>query len=448
MLSIIAAIVITLFLFLILSSNRILKFTGLSKQGIITLFSIKIIAGLMMWAIYSFYYTPRNTSDSFNYFDDASIMYSTLKIDPGIYIRMLTGIDDDDPVIQNYYDSMNLWVKPLEDNVYNDSRIVIRVNAFLMLFSQRSFLVHIIMFCFIGFIGQLYLFRSLNIAFPNSVSGNLISVFLLPSVLFWSSGILKEPILMLGFGYLVYFIFQFPDRLNSKKRGNILLALLAMILSMYLKFYILIVLIPAILAIIMMQKWRKKIVLIIGGSFSFLYLFALLISYLPLDFNVFEIVARKQNDFIKVAEVFQAGSAIEIPLLTSSPLSVLINSPIAFFNTLLRPFLWESKNILMLVAAFENLFFVILILFAAFNFKSEKFNSKYMAFMITFIIGLFVLIGLVTPIVGAMVRYKIPALPFLTAIMFVFIPRSILKGNFQKLTLHCEHFFLAPGSKN
>ena len=65
--------------------------------------------GVVLWAIYSFYYTDRVTADIFKYFDDSKIMFDALTEKPAHFFKMLSGINDNTPEIAVYYDEMNFW---------------------------------------------------------------------------------------------------------------------------------------------------------------------------------------------------------------------------------------------------------------------------------------------------------------------------------------------------
>jgi hypothetical protein len=111
-------------------------------------------------------------------------------------------------------------------------------------------------------------------------------------------------------------------------------------------------------------------------------------------------------------DIEPSGSRIDIPLLYPSYSSIIKNALISFVNTAFRPTIFEAKNPMMLMSAIENCFFAIFIIICL-SFPTKKIqNSHIIYFSISFVILLFVLIGLTTPILGAVVRYKIPALPF------------------------------------
>jgi hypothetical protein len=110
----------------------------------------------------------------------------------------------------------------------------------------------------------------------------------------------------------------------------------------------------------------------------------------------------------------QSGSMLYTPDLQPNFLSFLQAAPIALANVLCRPFIGESFSPVVLMASLENLLLLAGIFFAVMRRRKLHFEQKnLLIFAIGFVVLLFVIIGWVTPVMGAIVRYKVPALPFL-----------------------------------
>jgi len=94
-----------------------------------------------------------------------------------------------------------------------------------------------------------------------------------------------------------------------------------------------------------------------------------------------------------------------------------------------RPTLIEMKNIFFALTAFENTMFLILIVLAIFFFKKPTVNQlPYLYFGLYFSLLLTILIGLTVPVLGAIVRYKIPFMPFTMSILLLSIDYSKIKN--------------------
>ena len=115
-----------------------------------------------------------------------------------------------------------------------------------------------------------------------------------------------------------------------------------------------------------------------------------------------------------------AKSVIAIPTLKPEYTSILRNTPSAFLTTLLRPHIFESHNIMMSLSAIENVFILVLLIANIIFYirkKPQGINAMCL-FSLFFVFIIFSLIGLVTPVLGAVVRYKVAALPFLMVLLF------------------------------
>jgi hypothetical protein len=121
-----------------------------------------------------------------------------------------------------------------------------------------------------------------------------------------------------------------------------------------------------------------------------------------------------------------AGSYIKIPGLDGTFGGILRNAPAAFGNTFLRPYLFEAKNPLMMLSALENSAIVFIgLICILFCYRSIP-NRHLIYFCLTITILLFALIGLTTPVMGAAVRYKIPALPLLLIAFLLLLDKEKL----------------------
>jgi hypothetical protein len=134
-----------------------------------------------------------------------------------------------------------------------------------------------------------------------------------------------------------------------------------------------------------------------------------------------------------MAEQYNAGSKIQIPILENSMKSFILNTPQALINSFLRPFIWEAHNPLAILAAIENVLVIAYITLLIFFFKKVQLNN-WILFSFSFSTSLLILIGLTTPVLGAIVRYKIPALPFVIFAIFSFF-------NFEKFTYNFKNIW-------
>ncbi len=400
-------------------------------------FLLKCLSGIILGLIYTMYYTNHNETDTFKFFTDSKILFDSIYTHPKDFFRMLTGFDDKAPELYAYYEKMNSW---LNRNLYfNDNRTIIRLNAFFRFFSMGFYNVHVVFINFISFTGIFCLYKTFAIYCKDKKKELFLLTFLMPSVLFWGSGVLKDGLLMTGFGLLIYsFTLIIKNGITVKR----FLALFAgLVILMITKVYVIAMLLPGLLAWYLTRKsGRTRIIM----TFILIYLlyFTLAFSayHLDPDYNLAALIFYKQKNFIDLGTI-QNATMISIPRLECSASSIIENSPHAFYTTMFRPFITDVHGKpMILLAALENLLLILVIIIslATMNLKSKKLDPIIL-FSILFTILLFILIGLISPVLGAIVRYKIVALPMITFVAVYYYD----KAKFLRMIS-----FIKPESKN
>lgn len=407
---------------------------GISKRTFSILFLLKIVFGFALWAIYTFYYTDRVTADIYKYFDDSKIIFNALKTNPIDYFKILFGIGNNTPAFDHYYSEMNYWARKIDSSIYNDSHTIIRFNSVVRFFSFGYYNVHTIFICFLSLIGLTAIYKTFTTHLQDKKRELLFAVFLLPSVLFWGSGVLKEGLIFFALGLLIYY----SSKLFSIK--SILICLATTTLLALSKFYVWLAIFPSIVLLVWINKTSAKkiflkfivLVLVIGGI-------GLNIDSIVEIQNPLVTLSLKQNEFNQLASgelkdsnqkhIAIANSKIEINTLEPTFYSFAKNSPKALLNTLLRPYVWELKSPMIVLAGLETLLIIFIsILVLLFIKPLKEIKWEYVLFCFSFVVIQFLIIGETTPILGAIARYKTIALPFLV-IGLLFI---LDKGKFMK----------------
>ena len=494
----------SLFIFLI-AKMKFFECEGISRKAIQGVFILKILFGVLLSLIYTFYYTDRSTADIYKYFDDSKVMFDALFTKPLDYFQILFGIGNDTPYFDVYYNQMNHWYREYDSNLYNDSHTIIRFNAVIRLFSMGVYNVHTVFMCFLSLLGLSAIYKTF---IPVMKEKSLLlfgAVFLIPSVLFWGSGVLKEGLLFFGLGFLIYYspTLSLPKEERTAIVKSIFWVVFSIVLLALTKFYVAIAVIPALLANYWISLTPNPSP---NGEGSKGVLMKYILSYLTLftigllATNSLEVLVQKQKDFINLAnggtylqriteektdtvyiaadlheqmdinrktkkveitgkidyckvwtngklgeetefagaknfketeyrlllDYGKTGSTIEIQKLEANILSFLKATPKALYNTFFRPFFFESFSPFILMAGFENLF-IILLTIAAIIFADKKvLNEKLFWLCVFFTLVIFALTGLITPVIGAIVRYKIAALPLLLIALFILIDKDKL----------------------
>jgi len=397
---------------------RFFEVKGVKVRYLMTVFILKLVFGVTLSYIYSNHYTDRRTGDTYRFFDDAKILNSSKEDGIRTYFALLTGIGlEENESAQVYYRRMTHMERKYYTGFPNDNATIIRVNALVMNFSGGYYLVHIVFWCFFSMIGLTALLKFLIQYFPRKIWALFFSIYLLPTTLFWGSGVLKEPILILGLGLFLAGFFKYIY--GEHEKADIASGIFGFILLIFTKGYVLICMLPAILGLILVRAAKGRRFWLWFGIPHFLAVVLLFLGpYIGDGLKVSELMQLKQEAFYNVAATSNSGSIMNLPEIRG-PVSVLINAPHALITTYFRPWPWEWEKAVYIPAALENTVLILALLIMIWNYrKPYGLNIPILAFAGSFMLVLGVITGEVVPVLGAVVRYKLPSLIFLFVLIF------------------------------
>jgi hypothetical protein len=110
-----------------------------------------------------------------------------------------------------------------------------------------------------------------------------------------------------------------------------------------------------------------------------------------------------------------AGSGYNLGVLDGTMVGTMKLAPQAINASLFRPYVWEAKNVLMLMAAGESLIILLLTVFILIRTPISSlraFREPDVLFCMAFAITFAFAVGVSTFNFGTLMRYKIPMLPF------------------------------------
>lgn len=403
MFEIICPIFYFLLLFFIIANNRIFKSSTISRNILLIGFSLKAFSAILFG--YLFKSGMITGGDTFLYFDDANIIYNTLKTDPFVYLKLAIGTNDYTPVpkyILPYTDAMHFWFD-------NSNYFLVRLNAIIRPFSFGVYNVHAIIFSFLSFIGtyNLYLF------FEDKVINKKILQFILfgiPSIVFWTSGVHKEAIVIFALGTILYNL-DHVIQSNYTKR-NLFFAILGLVLLAYVRMYLLAFLLPLIAAMILYNRFETKetslkvFMVALGAFFAILFLIDM---YTP-KFSFFQEILVRRAYFLNSP----GNMTFPVEGIPHNYKGVLMLFWEAVTNPFIRPLPEDCNVFLAYMASIETviLLLVFIGLLATVKIKSIL-RNPYAIFSILFGLSTLFLIGLIVNNSGAIVRYRSIAIPFI-----------------------------------
>ncbi|MCW3125120.1 MAG: hypothetical protein JWO03_778 [Bacteroidetes bacterium] len=393
---------------------RIFHLEALPAWTSVALFSVKLLFGFALWAVYTFYYTDRSTSDIYKFYDDAHYVHTAFGENKTAFVGLMTGSEDSSLV--PYTSQMKNWQRNFTDRMpFNENRFMIRLNALMMFISFENIHVHTILFCLFSFIGCILLLKVFQAFLSGGKKKWVLLTVLFPSFLFWTSGGLKESIIMLGLGMLFYGLIFF----TARKVTASVSFLMGVLLLFVIKYFLLLCIVPALVGYYLFSQrstWQvaiSKYAAILILSATALVIIAPLNPKLDFIF----LIAKKQKHAIAEAKYLKAGSYSPVPVLDQSLFSIIKNLPTGLWNSMLKPYLWQSRNPMMLLSAAENIALLFLLIFAiVYRNGKETINYNILFFILTAVIPYLCMIGIMTPVLGNLVRYKVVVIPMLVFI--------------------------------
>lgn len=416
-----AAVLATMIYFL-----KFFRSEGFKKYIFVALFGLKLVGGIAVYAVYTYYYDPA-MSDIHKFYRGGTILYEATDESFTDYLRLVSGIQGDRPELQKYYDRTDHWTREFDYGLFNDNRTIMRFNAVICLISQGNILVHIVAMAFLSFIGCFVLFKALRSFLKTNEWLLIFASFLIPSCLFWTSGLLKEGLTMFAIGFAFYFISRLYKRFNI---WDIIGFIASSALIFASKIYVLPAFLPAVLFLFISKKMKMKYQIV--TFFSILAISSVLVIFSGkiLGYDIISTLSGKQNDFINYIELQDdQGSTYELTRLSPNVKSFLLIIPEGLVNSFLRPFPSEVNSAFMLFSFLEIVLLCLIAIFTIIFFKKPDTETlRFILFSAMFILFLYVVVGVYTPNTGSIVRYRTPALPFLAAMMFAMLDFEKIKS--------------------
>lgn len=408
-------ILILLLLVYVTNRLRFFQLDELPKWAAPALFLIKIVFGFALWAVYTFYYTDRSTSDIYKFYDDAHYVHLAYSENKAAFIGLMTGSEDSSLV--TYTSQMKNWERNFTKTVpFNENRFMIRLNALMMFISGENIHVHTILFCFLSFLGCILLLKLFQHFIETGKRKWVVVTILFPSFLFWTSGGLKESLIILGLGlFLQGFLF-------IRERG--LMAVLSMffglLILMITKYFLVICLLPALAGyyLFINRKSGTQVVLKYACVIVLTLVVLQVIAPISPKINFARTIEKKQSFAIHEAQYMKAGSYSAVPVVDSTIVSVVSKLPIGLWDSMMKPYLWQSRNPMMLMSAAENIALIILfILSLMYRDRKKTYDYNLLVFICVSVAVYFSIIGIMTPVLGNLVRYKVVLMPLLVFVL-------------------------------
>lgn len=387
----------------------------------------RMVGGVAFSLIYFYYYQG---GDTIMYFYSATALSNLAKLDFMSYLNVLFGANDEQHLA--YFNQHTGWPFAY---MYFDSRAyaVIRLISPLVILTFNSYLITTLILASFSYFGIWRCYRTFVNYFPSLRNKLAIAFLYMPSVVFWGSGIMKDTFTMSATCWWVHCL----DELYFKRRNiffNLFGLLVAAVVLNVMKPYIFMTLFPVTMAWVLYYRVARirsgfvkflalpvMALVLFGASFYVLTKLGDRLDKFSLD-KALETAVTIQGD-MKRSE-FYGKNYFDIGELDGTLPNLLSKFPIATNAALFRPYIWEARNAVVALSGLENLwllgFSLMVLLRARISFFISTISKNPLTLMcVAFTVFFGFSVGITTPNFGALVRFKIPLVPFMVSGLYI-----------------------------
>lgn len=388
----------------------------------------KIIGSVFFALIYVFYYKG---GDTISFYWAVAPVHKLMLSDPAEFIKFVTNPYSRYPVACVPEAAASSVIYLLRGSA---SMTTIKIASIVNIFCFNSYFMLCLAFAYISYLFQWRMFLLITSIYPTLHRQLSYAFLMIPSVLFWGSGLSKDSIMISAIMYFIYcFYLAFITKKNILKYITLLI-FVAYLISLIRGFELFTILPCCILMTSVYYQEQIKssfmkfligpLLIVVGAVTSYAVVISLGSS---VDSYSVQSLQTKAEGFRSwhstLNEKGGSGYSIEGDMDFSAG-SIVKKAPIAMAITLFGPFFWQVRNFVMLLSGIEALIFTYLFIRAFTNARIYKLfgvlaKDHIIAFCVPFVIVLGTAIGLTSYNYGALVRYKIPVMPFFATFLIL-----------------------------
>ncbi|HEX6334378.1 MAG TPA: hypothetical protein VFZ78_09130 [Flavisolibacter sp.] len=385
----------------IVTRVRFFTHSGLTSSQLIIFFLLKVMAGILYGWIGVYYGNMAQMVDTWAYHYE-SVRETKLLIDqPGTIFKGLFQ-NDYESGYGAFFSSSDSWWNDLKANSF------IKILALLNLASFNNYYINVVFYSFLSLFGPVALFRVMHHVYPGRRIAVMLATFLIPSFLYWTSGLHKEGLIFTGFALVIYHLYF--GMLEPRFSWWRLVPLIAgLLLVLMLRNFLVVVLVPAALTWIIARKSRLTPWKVFAAAYLLFFAIFFTARYLHPRLDFPEAVVNKQQAFLRL----HGGSSVAVTELEPTFTSFLVNTPEALVLSAIRPFPSDVRHLLSLAASTEiNFLLLLFVVFLVLGIGSRR-ATPFILFCIFLSFSVMLMIGFSVNNLGAIVRYRSIVLPLL-----------------------------------
>ena len=378
-------------------------FGGLHARWWQGAFILHVLAGIGNLAVWVF---AVGHGDSINYIHDGHMIWETLRSHPSHFLELTFGWGAD-----NVYPEHLLYIsEPLKYSWNNIEYTMVRIHAILFVFTFGNAWGNIVLLNIAYFAGARFLYFRLWQRHPERKTGLFGLVLLIPSVVIWSAGTLKEgPALML----MMFISGLLLDMENQFRWRSLIWLFVCMAAMLLIREYYVIFLVPLLFLWWMGQKISRSGWLFFGAALAGMVV-VLVADRTSDEHSVAEIICEAQQYYIPIGTDPDYDYHIYSGIDDREPLTEL---PGVLNNIFFRPNVIQSTSLVRRYFALELILCWIVLLMLMIQSASRRYHISPTTWLLTWLsVAVLLLYGYVVTDADTMSRYRsIPVFLLLVA---------------------------------
>lgn len=390
---------------------------------------VKMLGSFLYYGIYAHYYSGGDTT---HYFEMILIYREIFLGNPGDFIEVFFST----PSREHYNIFWNHQIWPFEETYFVPTLMTpIKFATPLGILANGSFLLTTMFMGIISFFAVWALYKSFLKVCPD-YRYNFVACFLIPSSIFWAGGISKDTVTLIGVCLFISNAIMLSYISKEKRPWTIIKILGAVLLIIGAKPYVLIALFPSFI----LWKFSNTV----KKTFSQAWLRVFILSFtsiiaIGLSFFVLSLLGESMEKFavnnaLETAVVYNRdlqsdyhhGQSFNIGTFEPTIASVVSKIPIAGFAGIFYPLPGQVAGLVPNVSTIEGVFYIAVIFWILFNrfllginYSVPIEKKETLNFFLMFAVMFCIMLGLSTSNFGALVRFRTPALPFLSGYFLI-----------------------------
>jgi hypothetical protein len=379
--------------------TKTLQNTTLQKKELLVLFAIKILAGFSVGLVNIYLYNNGTDYDSYN-------NLGKIETDNLIHHSNIFLTDIYKPYLDKFGSQFFIDKHFIGDLGPN---IILKILALLNLVTKGNYYSNNIFFLSVSFVGCVALYNTFAHVYKSNKTALIIGCFLLPSTLFFTSGIHKDLVIfycLCFFCNALYFSFE-----NGFSTKRIIVLVCTFVLLGMIRLHVGAVLLPIAAIYFICKKYTVHFVKVSTIFFAIFIIATLIVQKIKPSISLIDIISKKQIEFVQLGV---AKTDYKYSIINSSAKNMVMATPSAVRNAFLSPIPFEFPYWPINLFGVEICIYALLFLISFWVRKKQAPSTNmFVQFVILFALAMMLIIGYSITNAGSLIRYRSIYLPFI-----------------------------------